>query len=103
MKKFGLLLLLCGCIRGRGVYEGKLVDVAWEGLIFKSCEIRQVTNVATKGNQDNASSISEEDCNALSKLIGKSVSINYSHTFFEPGYILGTDTRYRIDSFKEAK
>jgi hypothetical protein len=106
MKKIiGLTFLLSACGAGigtgNGVYSGKLVDVSWEGLFFKSCEIRQQTGYIAGpnggGSEERASSYDKALCDQLAGMVGKDVKIRYSERFFS-GPSLGTG--YLIESIE---
>lgn len=79
MKKYLLLsLILSGCVTGEGSFTGKLVDVTWSGLIFKSCEIRQQAGVVL----DEASSTDKAMCDLLKTKVGQDVAIKYETQIF---------------------
>lgn len=86
MKKLiaiGLLLISCGTgvNTGEGVYTGKLVDVEWEGLFWKSCEIRQQTGMGTE-HDDRCSSTDRALCERLKGYMGDTISIVYAKQSF---------------------
>lgn len=68
-----------GCTRGKGTSEVKLIDVTWEGFIFKTCEVDvQYGNGSSRVEM--FSSESKELCDALTSANGKDVMINYNRT-----------------------
>ena len=101
--KYLMVFLMSGCVVGNGRYVGKLVDVSWEGLFYKSCEIRQVNNVATSGHEDKASSLDHNLCTELEKHLNENIELKYESLFLEPGFILGSETAYRVIDFRVVK
>lgn len=79
MKYLLLILSLTGCgifTTGEGEFKGQLVDVSWEGLLFKSCEVGfQFGENSSKASS--ASSRSKDLCDDLKSKIGNSVKIKY--------------------------
>jgi hypothetical protein len=74
---FGLLLL-AGCgqfTTGDGAYTGRLVDVEWGGLFFKSCEVD--VQIGITKELEHLSSSNEKLCRELQGLVGQDVSMKY--------------------------
>lgn len=98
MKTFILLgsLALSGCglfSTGVGTFNGRVVDVEWGGILFKSCEVRfqlgeQSSSVSQGSSRDKAL------CNELASKIGEVVTVRYS-TLVRPCCVT-MDTQYEI-------
>lgn len=75
----GLLLVatLTGCaVTGEGQFTGRVVDVAWEGILFKSCEMHlQFGEQSSKTSP--ASSVDKALCDRMQSLMGKVVTVKY--------------------------
>jgi hypothetical protein len=98
MKKMICLLSLtlssCGTFTtGDGTFDGTLVDVSWEGLMFKSCEASfqygQQSSSISKG-----SSRDKKMCDRLSEYIGKRIKVKYQE-WVRP-CCMRTSTAYEI-------
>lgn len=96
MKYLIALLLLSGCgvfTTGEGVFEGRLVDVSWEGLLFKSCEVdfqfgENSSKISRGSTKDKAL------CDKLQSEVGTTVKVNYK-TWVMP-CCLTMDSNYEI-------
>lgn len=74
--------LMVGCSKGSGSTEGKLVDVTYEGYVFKTCEVdlqygEGASKIATYSTTD------VKLCDQILALNGKKVQLNYNQTFLE--------------------
>lgn len=82
MKFLFLIFLLVSCTTGVGVFNGRVVDVSWEGIIFKTCEID-----AQYGNESSRttrfSTKNKDSCDNYLNLVGKDVEFKYRVTSFE--------------------
>lgn len=94
-----IFLISCGSgiNTGEGAYTGKLVDVVWRGLFWKSCEIRQQTGTGTE-HDDSCSSFDKNICDKLHSLMGETITIKYKEQSFSG---ISIDTNCLIDSIKE--
>lgn len=89
-----ILLSSCGIVTtGEGVFNGRIVDVTWEGLFFESCEVDfQLGNQSS--TLSSGSTTNKELCNNLKNNIGQVVTVKYK--IFAIPCCLRTDTRYEI-------
>lgn len=99
MKKLIILLAIflnsCGMFTtGQGVFNGTLVDVSWEGLIFDSCEM-QFQFGQQSSSISKASSRNKNLCDEMQKQVGKQVEVKYK-TWVHP-CCLRMDTNYEIE------
>jgi hypothetical protein len=88
MKAFLVLsvLALSGCglfSTSEGVFNGRVVDVAWEGFLFKSCEVdfqlgQQSSSVSKGATKDKAF------CDRLKAQVGQVVTVKYNALFPPP-------------------
>lgn len=65
--------------KGQGSFKGRLVDVGWEGVFFKSCE----AEFQYGDNSSRVSYCSSYDprfCQELSSHIGQSIQVHYTST-----------------------
>lgn len=80
------LLLIAMCVScslaspGEGSVNGKLVDVSWEGFLFKSCEAG-IQYGTDSSKIEFVSSTSKEVCDKLSALIGRVLKVTYDTEF----------------------
>jgi hypothetical protein len=89
------VLVLSGCglfSTSEGVYSGRVVDVAWEGFLFKSCEVdlqlgEQSSTLSSGSSKDKAL------CDLLKSQVGQVVTVKYQ-TLFPPPLTMGS--RYEI-------
>lgn len=97
------VILLTGCMgfdSGKGRATAKLLDVAWEGLFFKSCEIYfqygdQSSKIVT------GSTLDKTICDQAEKLIGKNVDIVYGLKTM--GYIYVNSSNIILEVSEEKK
>lgn len=83
MKKIILIsLLMAGCTKGTGTFRGKVIDVSWEGLFFKTCEV-DVQYGEQSSQIEKFSSEFQKDCDYLEANLNKVVLIKYAQTAFE--------------------
>jgi hypothetical protein len=82
-----------------GEYHGRLVDVEWHGMVFKSCEIVQQAGDASS-HMSECSSRDQEFCDQLKGLIGKTVTTKYTGYSFRFSPV--TRTPFICSSVKEA-
>lgn len=91
-----LTIIATGCgsfTTGEGVFNGRIVDVSWGGLIFKSCEVdfqygEQSSTVSTGSTRNKAL------CDKMKTLVGKVTEVKYM-TWVKP-CCLTLNTRYEI-------
>lgn len=73
---------------GEGVYSGRIVDIEWAGLIWKSCDVQFQT-----GEQSSlissAATWDKEYCDELRNKLGQIVTVKYKSTF-GPDLTLGS-------------
>lgn len=81
---------------GAGSFSGRLVDVSWDGIIFKSCEI-EVVRGEQGSSISHASSRSRESCDIMRQSLGQIVSVTYEIRMGTPVW---ADTRYVIAEFR---
>lgn len=76
------VFLLAGCTRGTGKFQGKVIDVSWEGWFFPTCEID-----AQYGEQSSKTArFSSEDqqvCLKYEASVGKAIKARYRSTRLE--------------------
>lgn len=96
MKKLLIVSLigisLSGCmVTGEGTFNGRIVDVEWGGLLWKSCEVGfqmgEQSSTLSRG-----STFNKDYCDALSDQTGNVVTIPYETHLF----LLGADTNYLL-------
>jgi hypothetical protein len=92
MKKLLLVLLLglssCGIHTGEGTFTGRLVDIGWEGIIFKSCEMSFQLGEQSS-NTSRGSTTSKELCDKLTAQSGQVLTVHWDNYV---GPCLRTDT-----------
>lgn len=87
------LVLLNGCIiTGEGKFTGRIVDVEWGGIIFKSCDVTfqlgEQSSTTSKG-----STASKEKCDELSKAIGLVTTVAYRTHLI---HSIALDSKYEL-------
>lgn len=67
----------CGLFTtGKGTFTGRLVDVSWEGLIFKSCEV-SISRGEQGSQMAEGSSLDPALCAELVEKSGQTVTVKY--------------------------
>lgn len=89
-------VFLSGCgffTTGEGTFNGRLVDVGWQGLIFKSCEA-EFQFGENSSVRSSASTLDRVFCERLKEQIGQTLTVKY-RTWAMP-CCLTTDSKYEI-------
>lgn len=91
-------LSACGLFTtGDGSFTGRLVDVGWEGWIFKSCEV-ELQRGEQSSSMSKGSILDKQMCDALKARTGETITLQYQ-TWASP-CCLRTDTRHEIVEVK---
>jgi len=71
-----LILSACGMKTGSGVFNGRLVDVSYGGLLFDTCELTFQLGEQSS-SVSNCSSLSEDYCKKMQPYVGKVIQVDY--------------------------
>lgn len=74
-----LAVTLTGCTKGTGTSEVKLIDVTWEGLLVKTCEVHAQYGQGSS-NVGAFSALDGKLCEQLLAANGKDVKLKYEQT-----------------------